>query len=258
MKICHIGSCTSYFCNLSISLNDVLHVPSFTKNLLSLSKLLRDNSIFIQFLSSSYVIKDRLSMKELLHIQLINGLYIIPQIKSSPHALYGVRVSADVWHFSLGHPSSTTTKQILDLHDLPCTNKNVSLCHDCCTAKTHRLSFISSFSCTSLPLEIIHSYLWGPNPIVSHNGFRYYIIFIDDFLRYTWIYFLHSKDEVTNVFILFKSQIKNFLGHKIKILCTDGGMEYKPIIRAFPSILHQTSCICISTVQLWELFNMRL
>lgn len=58
MKITHIGSCTLYFPSYTFILKEVLHVPTFTKNLLSLSKLLLDNSIFIEFCSSSCVIKD--------------------------------------------------------------------------------------------------------------------------------------------------------------------------------------------------------
>ena len=91
------------------------------------------------------------------------------------------RAFADVWHFRLGHPSSTTTRKMLDLHTLPCTHKRLSLYHDCYVAKTHQLPFISISSCTSSPLEIIHLDVWGPNQILSHNGFRYNIVFIDDF-----------------------------------------------------------------------------
>lgn len=78
--------------------------------------------------------------------------------------------------------------------------------------------------------------------MISQNGFRYYVLFVDDFTRFTWIYFLHSKDEVSHVFSLFKSQVENLLNSTIKILRTDGGTEFKPITCMFPSILHQTSC----------------
>ena len=97
-------------------------------------------------------------------------------------------------------------------------------------------------SCSSFPLEIVYSDLWGPAPLLSHNGFRYYIVFVDDFSRFSWIYFLRSKDEVLRVFSTFKCQVENLLQHTIKTLRTDGGTEYKTISRTFPSIVHQTTC----------------
>ena len=69
MTISHIGSSTLYFSNYTISLHDVLFVPSFAKNLISLSRLLRDNSILIEFFSNCCVIKDRLTMDTLLQVK---------------------------------------------------------------------------------------------------------------------------------------------------------------------------------------------
>ena len=92
------------------------------------------------------------------------------------------------------------------------------------------------------PLELIHSDVWGPAPLISNNGFRYYVLFVDDYSRFTWVYFLHSKDELVRVFTLFKSQVENLLKSSIKILRTNGGTEYKPLARLFPSLVHQTTC----------------
>lgn len=44
------------------------------------------------------------------------------------------------------------------------------------------------------------------------------------------------------MFTLFKAQVENLLNRTIKILRTDGGPEFKPITRTFPSIIHQTLC----------------
>jgi hypothetical protein len=72
--------------------------------------------------------------------------------------------------------------------------------------------------------------------------FRYYVIFIDEFTRYSWIYFLKTKEELTNVFTLFKSQVENLLNTNIKILHSDGGTEYKPLTKRFSQIIHQITC----------------
>lgn len=82
----------------------------------------------------------------------------------------------------------------------------------------------------------------GPSQITSNKGFRYYIIFVDYYSRFTWIYFMTHKSEVPNIFALFKAQIENLLNTTIKTLRTDGGTEYKPIHTQYPKIQHQTTC----------------
>jgi hypothetical protein len=108
---------------------------------------------------------------------------------------------------------------------------------------------MSSNSISTTTLEIVHSNLWGPSPIVSKNDFRYYVVFfryyvvfVDDFTKFSWIYFLRTKNELSSVFTSFKAQVKNLLTTNIKILRIDGGTEFKPITHLFPQIIHQTSC----------------
>jgi Integrase core domain len=117
---------------------------------------------------------------------------------------------------------------------LPLTASKLNNYNDCNKAKAHILPFKSSSCFSSSPLEVVHSDLWGPAPITSSNGFRYYVHFTDEYSRFSWIYFLHSKDELVTVFSLFKAQVENLFDTKIKILQTDGGTEYKPLSRLFP------------------------
>jgi hypothetical protein len=62
--------------------------------------------------------------------------------------------------------------------------------------------------------------------VESLNGFLYYVIFIDDFSRKTWIYFLKKKDEVFGRFKEFKALVENATEKKIKILRSDNGGEF--------------------------------
>jgi transposase InsO family protein len=66
----------------------------------------------------------------------------------------------------------------------------------------------------------------GPMPSSSINGYVYYVSFIDDYSRKTWVYFLKSKEEVFNKFKEFKALIDNLSERKIKILRSDNGGEY--------------------------------
>jgi transposase InsO family protein len=62
-------------------------------------------------------------------------------------------------------------------------------------------------------------------PSSSVSGYVYYVSFIDDYSRKTWIYFLKTKDEVFSKFKEFKALIENLCEIKIKILRSDNGGE---------------------------------
>jgi Integrase core domain len=110
-------------------------------------------------------------------------------------------------------------------------------------AKAHALPFSSSSSSfSSFPLQLVHSDVWGPSPIVSSHGYKYYISFVDDYSHFTWIYFMKHKSEVCDIFSLFKSQVENLQNSTIKTLRTDGGTEYLLISKKIPHIIHQTTC----------------
>jgi transposase InsO family protein len=63
-------------------------------------------------------------------------------------------------------------------------------------------------------------------PVKSLGGSSYYVTFIDDYSRKTWLYLLKTKDEVFNKFQEFKEEIENLTNKKIKMLRTDNGGEY--------------------------------
>ena len=75
---------------------------------------------------------------------------------------------------------------------------------------------------------MIHSDLCGPISSVSLRGYEYYVTFIDDHSRKTWIYFLKSKkyEEVLQRFQEFKALVKNQTGRKIQVLKLDNRGEY--------------------------------
>jgi len=61
---------------------------------------------------------------------------------------------------------------------------------------------------TSTPLQLVHSDLCGPHPVLSFSGYTYFLTFIDDFSRRTWVYFLKLKSEVFNMFFVFKAFVE--------------------------------------------------
>ena len=92
----------------------------------------------------------------------------------------------------------------------------------------------------------MHYDVWGLTPVISIDGFHYYVLFIDHFTRFTWIYLLKSKSKVFSKFIESKAMIETQISTKIKTLRSDRGSEYT--FSTFKSyllqhgIIHQVSC----------------
>lgn len=61
----------------------------------------------------------------------------------------------------------------------------------------------------------------------STNGFKYYIQFLDDFSRFSWIYPLKGKNEAFFAFVQFKNLVQKQFERSIKIVQSDWGGEYK-------------------------------
>ena len=91
-----------------------------------------------------------------------------------------------------------------------------------------KIDFPSSGTKLERVIDLIHSDLCGPMSSISLTGYEYYITFINDFSRKTWIYFLGSKrsEEVLLRFQEFKALVENQTGKKIKVLWSDNGGDY--------------------------------
>ena len=87
-------------------------------------------------------------------------------------------------------------------------------------------TFPSSESKAKRILEIIHSNVCSPMSSSSLSGYVYYVSFMDEFSRKTWIYFMNNKDEVFSKFKEFKALIENHREKKIKIFRSDNGGEF--------------------------------
>lgn len=71
------------------------------------------------------------------------------------------------------------------------------------------MPFSVSTTDTTSPLQLIHSDVWGPAPTKTGCGFKYYVLFIDDFTRYTWLFPIINKSDVFYAFRFFKLQFEN-------------------------------------------------
>ena len=93
-------------------------------------------------------------------------------------------------------------------------------------------------------LGLIHTDLRDFKSLPTRGGKKYFITFIDDYMRYCNVYLLNSKDEAITSFIKYKTEVENQLNKKIKILRSDRGREYESPFEQFCAengIIHQTT-----------------
>ncbi|KAI0501901.1 hypothetical protein KFK09_016846 [Dendrobium nobile] len=227
-------------------LSNLLHIPAISHNLLSISKLVSTNNISITFTPNGFTLKDLQTNQHLLSGPCKNGLYPIAMPRTSNNALSAVQTTRINWHERLGHPQQRT------LHQISRNNPHLKIsflhndCISCKLCKHHKLPFDRSVTHTTKPLELLHSDVWGPSPVTTKQGFRYYLLIIDDYSRYSWIFPLLFKSDVMHTFINFIKLIENQTNHKVKTIRTDGGGEYMhhQLQQYFTSkgIQHQVSC----------------
>jgi transposase InsO family protein len=135
-----------------------------------------------------------------------------------------------LWHRRLAHVGMSTLKKLLK--ELVRGLKDVKFekdkpCSTCQAGKqvanTHPTK---AYMSTSRVLELLHMDLFGPTTYKSLGGNLYCLVIVDDYLRYTWVFFLHDKTEVTACFKKFAKRAQNEFDMKIKKIRSDNRKEF--------------------------------
>lgn len=100
------------------------------------------------------------------------------------------------------------------------------MCEPCRLGKSSRLLFSQSSFVASRPLERVHCDLWGPSPVLSNQGFRFNVIFIDNYSRFSWLYPLKAKSDFLNAFLLYQKLVENQFSTKVNAFQCDGEGEF--------------------------------
>lgn len=132
------------------------------------------------------------------------GLYVLDPKPPTYITCLSV-ASAFEAHCHLGHPSLPLLKKLC-----PQFSKMSSLdCESCQFAKHHRLSSSPRVNKrVSALFQLVHSNVWGPSPILSKPGFRYFVTFVDDYSRVTWLYLMKNRSQLFSIFCAFCVEIK--------------------------------------------------
>ncbi|GJU90139.1 retrovirus-related pol polyprotein from transposon TNT 1-94 [Tanacetum coccineum] len=246
LPVSHIGQ--SMVSN-KILLRDVLVIPKLTKNLLSISKLTMDHPVDVLFSQPFFNIQDRETKQVIAQGLCEDGLYVLRDTPMALAATVGVsrKASFELWHNRLGHVSFDVISTLNKLGVLDVTSilPKPNICKPCQLSKSQRLPFELNSKRSSYPLDLIHCDLWGPAP-VSSDGYLYYVIFVDDYSRFTWFYPLKTKSGFYTVLSAFIKLVQTQLSRKIKVFQSDGGTEFvnHTVRKIFEDngTLHRLSC----------------
>jgi transposase InsO family protein len=80
---------------------------------------------------------------------------------------------------------------------------------------------------TSRPLELLHMDLFGPVAYLSIGGSKYGLVIVDDFSRFTWVFFLQDKSKTQGTLKRFLRRAQNEFELKVKKIRSDNGSEFK-------------------------------
>jgi hypothetical protein len=235
------------------TLPGVLHIPGLERNLISVSKM---SDVGVHTLFQKDSCKMVRGVMVLMKGVWIGTLYkllgnvdstgcnniVSPEVDSTSTQLDPTRaesVQTDstrhdkidptmLWHERMGHIGEKGLRAMHNkgmVEGFPECGLEVDFCEHCIYGKQSRVRFPSGATRENGILELVHSDVFGPVTVPSLGGSLYYVSFIDDFSRKTWIYFLRKKSEVFEKFKEFKALVENQTDKKIKVLRTDNGGE---------------------------------
>jgi hypothetical protein len=213
-------------------IHNVVCVPGIKKNLIFLSTI-TDQNLKVEFFKNYCIVKDLLDQYRTVATGFrAGGLYNLDVTSKEHHTLNSATMpTKSLWHQRYGHINHN------DLLLLPKKNKVEGLpmfkndnvaCKGCALGKMQIDEFPSNADKKKRDvLDLVHTDVCGPMQTRYLGGAFYFLLFIDDCTRYTWVYLLRIKSDVFEYFKEFRTMVEKKTGKSIKILRSDQGGEYK-------------------------------
>lgn len=211
-------------------LQDVYFIPALHKNIISLGQM-TEVGYKVEMLGNYLWMWDDVGRLIMRVHRGLNRLYKVTLRPSQPICLLSkLDDEAWLWHARLGHVNfhvlETMTKKKL-VNGVPVIKHPKQVCGGCMVAKQTRQPFPQESEWRAKqPLELIHGDLCGPITPHTQGGNRYFLLLVDDFSRYMWVYLIKTKDEALAMFKKFKLEVEKESSHKVKMLRTDRGGEF--------------------------------
>jgi hypothetical protein len=213
-RIAGIGNVPMKLSNGEIkTMTNVLYVPGVRRNLLSVG-CVTDDGYSVKFYRNKCLIKHRQTRIVVCKgSRLKRGLYklnfepVTPIIESHTIETKARQLSKVLlWHRRLGHLNFDALHQLSQhkiVKGLPKLARINHICEVCHEGKQARKKISPSTTESTEVLQLIHSDVCGPFRTSSYTGAKYFVSFIDDYSRKTWVYLIKTKDAVYDEFRKF-------------------------------------------------------
>nr|GEY75912.1 putative ribonuclease H-like domain-containing protein [Tanacetum cinerariifolium] len=225
-----------------LEFDDVYFVKELKFNLFSILQMCDKKNIVLFtnteciILSSDFKLPDKSHV--LLRVHRENNMYnvdlknIVPSGDLTCLFANTTLDESNLWHRRLGHINFKTMNKLVKgnlVRGLPSkVFENKQTCVACKKGKQHRTSCKNKpVSFVSQPLQRLHMDLFEPTFVKSLNKKSYYLVVTDDYSRFSWVFFLTTKDETSPILKTFITGIENQLSLKAKIIRSDNGTEFK-------------------------------
>ncbi|GKB19184.1 putative ribonuclease H-like domain-containing protein [Tanacetum coccineum] len=225
-----------------LDFEDVYFVKELKFNLFSVSQMCdKKNSVLFTdtecvVLSSDFKLTDENHV--LLKVPRKNNMYsvdlrnVVPQGGLTCLFAKATLDESNLWHRRLGHINFKTMNKLVRgnlVRGLPSKIfENDHTCVACQKGKQHKASCkTKTVSSISQPLQMLHMDLFGPTFVKSIMKKMYCLVVTDDFSRFSWVFFLATKDETSRILKAFITGIENQINHRVKIIRCDNGTEFK-------------------------------
>ncbi|GJQ97541.1 putative ribonuclease H-like domain-containing protein [Tanacetum coccineum] len=226
----------------NLDFENVYFVRELKFNLFSISQMCdKKNSVLFNdteciVLSPNFKLIDESQV--LLRVPRKNNMYsvdlknIVPKRGLTCLFVKATSDESKLWHRRLGHLNFKTMNKLVKgnlVRGLPSKLfENDQTCVACQKGKQHRASCKSKTeNSISLPLHLLHMDLFGLTFVKSLMKKMYCLVVIDDYSRFTWVFFLATKDETSGILKSFITGIENLVDHKVKVIRCDNGTEFK-------------------------------
>jgi len=247
----HKGDYLGYINDNKITLRDVLYVPAFKRSLISIDCLsdkhytttfYKDNNkncVSLYNKNKNKICTVTSNYNKVYKIWTSKKKFTFNNSDTICDSLSKVNDDMELWHKRLGHCNIDRLKD--KLNKLIINYK----CKVCACSKMKNLPYKPSNSRAKKPFDLIHMDTVS-SPDSSLYGNKYFLTILDDHTRYSWVYFLKSKDQVYYTFLNWYKRIHNIFNTNIKFIRTDNGTEF--VNKNFSSFCNENGIIHQLTV----------
>lgn len=220
IPINHIGNSKVKIGDINMILKDILHASSIKKNILSVNRLCVDNPVLFMFDNYNVFLKDQDNNRNLAIECAKDGLCELDfgrkiQVNNCQSA------TLKTWHNCLGQLCENKTREMVNIYNLPYSNKNFIDCKSCIVSKMHHFPYTKTHNIYSFPLDIVFADVWGPTLKSSFRNSKYYLLFVDDATKFNWYFPLTCQSKVKKIFVEFKTYVEKLIRRSIKAIQTD-------------------------------------